>query len=115
MQFTPLYKLWTEGKPVEETLLRQTFLCSKVCLHASWRRLRKLQQSEFVRRSYRRPRPTDPAEADLDDLLLLTPLGSFTAVEDPEKNPIEQHEVGWKPIYVPTRDEIGHLLQVACR
>eukprot|EP00190_Bangiopsis_sp_CCMP1999_P005188 CAMPEP_0198734956 /NCGR_PEP_ID=MMETSP1475-20131203/56188_1 /TAXON_ID= ORGANISM="Unidentified sp., Strain CCMP1999" /NCGR_SAMPLE_ID=MMETSP1475 /ASSEMBLY_ACC=CAM_ASM_001111 /LENGTH=577 /DNA_ID=CAMNT_0044498527 /DNA_START=336 /DNA_END=2066 /DNA_ORIENTATION=- len=115
MQFTTLFKLLPQDAPLSEALSARTFFCSRACFEDSWWKLRSMQLQESKRCPRRWPRARDAESLDLEEFRRLSATGGNRAVKEPEDNPLERNEVGWTKSFTPSTDEVGHVLQVACR
>lgn len=119
LQFVPLLKVLAKHDlPLEqfESLIRDSFFCSPDCMRASWEILRMYAQRVAVMfpriEQEHMTSPDDRLDAVYSHFVKGKNDGVF---QDPLSNPTKVTEVAFIRNYAPTKEDVGHVLELVCR
>lgn len=119
LQFAPLLKMVHDRTLTDDQhrrALKASFFCTKYCLVASWPKLRVLQHhlSEAAQVS--------DLTASCDEDVTIARMRAHCVPDrtdgvfrDPLENPFSKSQVAWTRHYAPTEEDVGHILELACK
>lgn len=118
-QFVPLLKLAAKyALPQEyfDSLIRDSFYCSSEHMLACWDKLKMYMEKIPMSFSLRKQAHLFTPDEQIEGVLSQTVDNmKEEAFKDPLPNPVNVTEVAFIRNYAPTKDDVGHVLELVCR